>query len=227
MKKKILVLVMSVVMLSLVGCGASETATTVEETTVETKQEVESITDTEEAESVAEETEEVVEERDNTDFRNACWGDDIETVKKYETKGTYFGEQEGNLLYTDILSGAKVYVCYQFENEKLCGGVYMPEEKYSNSGQYIAHYNSIKEALIKKYGEPSTDKINKFEDDLQIELAGEGDSLKYGYTSYACEWFTDTTRISIGLASQNFDIAYAIHYEDISTYHESDGTEGL
>lgn len=235
MRKKVLMnlLVVSILSCSVMGCGGSETKN--EETPVKVEEAIEDsekmqdnqtdIADNEETtdeeiimDEPQEESEPEVEQRENTDFRNTCWGDSIEDVKKYETEAEYMGEEDEALLYSSTLNGHKVYVVYYFKNGKLYQGLYGLNENLTTGGQYIEVLNSYKDSLTKKYGEPNpeTSGMVKYVDDLQIELAGEGDALKYGYTAYKYEWATDTTFIRLAAVAEDYKINFVLVYYDIN-----------
>ena len=103
MRKKVLMnlLMASILACLVMGCGSSETkkeetSAKVEETTEDSEKIQDNqadIADNEETtdeeiitDEPQEESEPEIEQRENTDFRNACWGDSIEDVKKYETE---------------------------------------------------------------------------------------------------------------------------------------------
>lgn len=234
MRKKVLMnlLMASILACLVMGCGSSETkkeetSAKVEETTEDSEKIQDNqadIADNEETtdeeiitDEPQEESEPEIEQRENTDFRNACWGDSIEDVKKYETEAEYVDEDEGVLLYSDSLLGTKVNIVYVFENNKLYRCAYMCTSEYTTGGQYINAYNSWLEALTEKYGEPADDSgMRTTESQDLIDLAGESKALEYGYTAYVSYWDMERTNIKLGLTSENFDVSLNLYYTDAS-----------
>lgn len=241
MRKKVLMnlLMASILACLVMGCGSSETkkeesSAKVEET-VEDSEKIQDnqtdIVDNEETtneeiimDEPEEESEPEVEQRENTDFRNACWGDSIEDVKKYET-AEFFGEDTDMLVYTGSLVGTSVEIIYMFENNKLFGCKYSCSSNYTSGGQYINAYNAWLEALTEKYGEPTETGIIQNEKQDLIDAAGESKALEYGYTAYASFWDMERTNISLGLTSENFEVSLGLYYTDAS--YQKDKTSGF
>lgn len=165
----------------------------------------------------------------NSDFRNACWGDSMETVKTSEDAEFVELEADGSkttLAMEAKLSGYGAYAFYTFDNDKLCEGSYSFTDDFSNAAFYINGYEQIKELLTVKYGEPESDDIKKLEKDSLIEMAGDAKALEYGYVVYTTVWETDTTEITMAMLAQNFDISWVIRYSDIN-YTAEPNTSGL
>lgn len=218
MKEKVLrhLLLMCILACSVIGCGSVE------------KENEETITNNKEVivDEAQKENEATVEQRSDTDFRNACWGDSFEDVKKYETEAEYVDEDEGILLYSDFLLGTKVNIIYMFENNKLYRCGYMCTSEYTTGGQYINAYNSWLEALTEKYGDPDDDSgIRTTESQDLIDMAGESKALEYGYTAYVAYWDTEKTDIRLGLTSENYEMALGLYYTDAS--YQEDNTAGF
>lgn len=92
--------------------------------------------------------------------------------------------------------------------------MYYLNEEYTNPGQYIPVYNSLKESLTKRYKEPTEDVIIPLASQSLIELAGEGQALEYGYVLYRARWETETTNITLGMVAQNYEVGLVISYKD-------------
>lgn len=168
-----------------------------------------------------------VEKRENTDFRNACWGDDIDTVKQYES-AEFYGEESDFLAYYDTVSGHKVLLSYLFDADgKLVNAGYQLDENLTTGGQYLDVFNSWHDSLVKKYGDPNGDKDENFgktyyvsED--QANSVDEGTALEYGYTAYKNVWITDKTKIILGATSKDYKISVVLFYEDKNYKDTSD-----
>lgn len=158
-------------------------------------------------------------ERDNPDFRNTCWGDDIETVKQYESSKLVDSDDD-SLTYETTVNGYNVYLLYFFDDNKLFRTGYVLEDNYS-AGQYISIMESFRDDIEEKYGLPLEDSgMIKFEKDSLIEMAGEARALELGYIGYAYEWNTDSTKILLGCTSSNYEVQFTLGYQDMN-YHET------
>ena len=225
MKKRILVLG-AVLVMGVTGCGSKKVVETeMSKETVQQSSSVEKTTETETTETAT--TVEELQKRENTNFRNAYWGDDIETVKKFEDAKPESGEDNA-LLYSTKVSNRDAYAIYYFDdNGKLYQGMYVINEEYSNAGQYIPQYNSLRDSLKEKYGEADEDTIIPLERQNLIDIAGDASALQYGYVVYRATWNDyNGTKIMIGMQSQNFKVGTVIMYTDVN-YKEDVNNSGL
>lgn len=160
-------------------------------------------------------------QREDADFRNAKWGDSLETVLEYETEIDLIEERD-YLIGEANVGGYDAFAGYYFDNNKLYMTAYSFSQtlNYSNAGQYIPVYNSLKEGLITKYGSPTFDEIVPMESQDMIEYAGEVRALEFGYVVYMATWETETTDITIGMSAENYEINLVIIYRD--KYYEPD-----
>lgn len=158
-------------------------------------------------------TESVPLHREDADFRNAKWGDSPETVKDYETE-TELMESDDALIGPVSVNAYDAYALYVFDDNSLCRGGYSFDLEYTNAGQYIPTYNSLKKSLTQKYGEPIEDVVIPLARESLIEIAGDAQALEFGYVTYRAKWETDTTNITLGMAAQNYEISLLISYED-------------
>lgn len=157
-------------------------------------------------------------------FRVGFWGDDAETIKKYET-AEICGEDEGGLIYSSDVAGQSAYAFYFFDEVgALYRGGYQFTDTYTQGAIYISHYNILKESLISKYGEPEFDEVTKLS--RLADYADEGGALTLGYTAYMTKWTVDNTEILLAMMNQTGDIGIMIYYTDIN-HEEIHNTEGL
>lgn len=210
MKKIAVILLMSTTFI-LGGCNSSKTNVRVTST-------VATVTRPEETESepTSEADEEIIEQREGCTFRSSIWGDDVDTVKKYETKINLEPTEDGGLFGKTTVSGYDTYTFYCFENEKLYEGLYLFNLNYTSGGQFITAYNSLKNSLIQKYGTPSIDMIIPNEKESLIEHAGPSKALEYGYVAYTATWEKDNTSIMLTMSSQDYEAGIVIQYRDIN-----------
>lgn len=154
-------------------------------------------------------------EERNGDFRNAFWGDDIDTVKKYE-KATFGGETDDCIMYIDLQVAAKdAWALYYFDDEgRLYQAAYKIMEEHSGAARYIQDYETLKEALTNVYGEPTKDLKRNLSS--LAEYASDDTALTLGYISYVSTWQTDRTWIGMILSSDNSEISITIGYKDLN-----------
>jgi hypothetical protein len=164
------------------------------------------------------------EERDG-DFRSAFWGDDKETVKKYET-ANLLHESENGLFYDGVSVAAKnFYAIYYFDTEgKLYQGLYYLTDTHTQGSMYITDYNILKDALTSVYGTPTSDVVKNLNSAASATDAGS--ALEYGWRAYRTIWETETTTIDILLGADNYEIMLYIGYED-KNHEEVINTSGL
>lgn len=151
MKKIVAILTLSTV-LALAGCNnQTQDLPEVSKAHVRVTSTVATVTRPEEteSESIPETTEEVIEQREGTTFRNTIWGDDIDTVKKYETEINLESLDDGSLFGNVRVNGYKAFAFYHFNDNKLHDGLYLFDLGYTSGGQFISTYNSLKESLTK------------------------------------------------------------------------------
>lgn len=163
----------------------------------------------------------------NGDFRIGFWGDSIDTINLYET-ADYVGTNSDNsgLLFSGTVSGYKSDIVYYFDKNtgKLYQGAYQISENYSQGALYITAYNTLKDNLTSKYGNPVSDKKKTLSS--LAAYTDEGSALQLGYTVYQACWETETTRITLGMISQNYEVSLLLSYEDIHHENTTD-TAGL
>lgn len=154
------------------------------------------------------------ESRTNCDFRNSKWGDSIQTVKEYTTDLDFTGETDVGLMAETIVCGYNAYTIYQFDNDMLHAAMYIFDLGSSRGGQYITAFNTIKEAVIEKYGQPYSDVISPLTNQGLIDIAGEAAALEPGYVAYITEWSTDRSEITESAIKQNGTLLFSLMYTD-------------
>lgn len=167
--------------------------------------------------------EESIEPREG-DFRVGFWGDSVEVIEEYETAEYLAGDEEA-ILYIGDVAGKDAAIMYWFDEEgNLYQGSYSFLDEYNQGHSYIREYNSLKDSLIAKYGEPITDKVVKYSS--SADYIDEGQALELGFTTYVAVWENDTTEITLGLVSENYEIEMLLRYKDIN-HEKIYNTEGL
>ena len=174
------------------------------------------------SEATAEE-QEPVEPREG-DFRVGFWGDTKEVIMELET-AEYIGDDDESIGYIGDAAGKEAAILYWFDEAgKFYEGAYMFLDVYNQGRLYIRDYNSIKDSLIAKYGEPNEDEVLKFSS--AADYTDEGQALELGFTGYIAIWTTDTTEITLAITSENYEMSIVLRYQDIN-HEEVHNTAGL
>jgi len=153
------------------------------------------------------------------DFRQTSWGMSESDVRALEGNSPdYTGTLSGNgakyIGYDTELMGNDVIVAFYFGPDGLYSTRYIWEEEHSNENLFISDYNSVKEQLTAKYGDPLIDKENWDTTSHEKYYAdNKGDALSYGFLTYATFYLTDRSFISMTMSADNYDISFFIDYE--------------
>ena len=144
-------------------------------------------------------------------FRNTSWGMNKEFVKASEKIELQY-EEENVLVYKDELGSFDVNVVYIFSKDKLVRTKYMVLSKHTNETDYISDYNTLKEILIKKYGDPKEDE-QIWKNDLYKSNSSEwGMAIAVGQLFYYCQWSNKDTSLILYLSGENYEIEFGIEY---------------
>lgn len=162
----------------------------------------------------------------NGDFRTGFWGDDEDTINKYETAKFEGPADDGSaLLYSGSVAGNDAYIVYYFDPAgKLYRGLYGITTTYSTASLYITSYETLKDSLSEKYGKPSSDEVRKISS--LAKYADADTALQLGYSVYQTIWNTETTEVSLGMLNDGSGISILISYTD-PNHEEVKNTSGL
>ena len=166
----------------------------------------------------------------NGDFRIGFWGDDIETINRYETaKFEGISEEDDGttmMMYSGTVSGRNnTYITYLFDSTgKLYQCFYGFNDTYSGAELYIAAYKSLKESLTEKYGRPVSDERKNLSS--LARYADEDIALQLGYSAYRAVWKTETTEITLIMYNLGDGIETTLAYTD-PNHEEIKDTSGL
>ena len=165
----------------------------------------------------------------NGDFRIGFWGDDTETINKYETaKFEGISEEDDAstmMMYSGTVSGKNAYISYLFDPAgKLYQCFYGFTDTYNNAGLYIATYKTLKESLTEKYGKPVSDEVKNLSS--LARYADEDVALQLGYSAYRTVWKTETTEITLVMYNLGSGIETTLAYTD-PNHKEVKNTAGL
>lgn len=155
---------------------------------------------------------EFVEDDGDYDFRKTRWGMSRDEVKKRE-KSEPKAESDTEIDYSDRVAGLNTTVGYVFIDDKLVSCGYLFDEPHTNKNQYISDYDNLKEAFIKKYGQP-TDDQTIWKDDLYRNKPDQyGFAVSLGDLAYYAKWETPKTEITLSLRGDNYKIYLMAYYE--------------
>ena len=122
------------------------------------------------------------------DFKKFRWGDSQESVMAVEGTPKYSGKMNGldanYIAYDTTAVGMDVLLAYYFCDGGLYSVRYILTEEHSVDSLYIDDYNTFKQALTNKYGEPLLDNEKWTSDSKKSFYAdNKGRALNYGYLS--------------------------------------------
>ena len=165
----------------------------------------------------------------NGDFRIGFWGDDMETINKYETaKFEGIADEDDDttmMMYSGTVSGKDAYISYIFDPAgKLYQCFYGINDTYNNAALYITAYNTLKENLTEKYGKPASDEVKNLSS--LAKYTDDSTALELGYSAYRAIWKTETTEISMIMYNFGDGIQTTIAYTD-PNHEEVKNTSGL
>lgn len=112
------------------------------------------------------------------------------------------------------------------DTDRLYRAIYNFNEKHTSGAYYISNYNTIKEAIVAKYGAPVEDEIVPITSQSLVDAVDEITALEMGYTMYYAIWETERTTITLVMSADNYEIKTNINYSD-NSYEKQPNTEGL
>lgn len=156
----------------------------------------------------------IVEDRDNCTVRNAKLGDDIDTIKRYESAELVVENNDESglfLMYEDVVAGEDAYIVYQLNhNEELYCIIFSFIESHTDHSLYINTFYNITEQLTERYGEPH---VEKFKGSLYNYCDSEVEALNIGQVKYRNTWKTNDMKITLFLAKDNYEISFLLAYD--------------
>ena len=156
-------------------------------------------------------------ENEEYDFRKITWGMNREEVKAAE-RGTIVFENEDEVDFM-VPDFDNYFKCgYNFLEDKVYRSTYIFIGEFTNKNDYIYEYERWKEVLIKKYGQPTSDKWEWKDDLLKNDKQEWGTAVYAGHLEYSAQWETPTTKIAIMLTGINYEIYLGIFYVSKELY---------
>ncbi len=144
-------------------------------------------------------------------FRNTCWGMTRKRVKQAETS-ELFHEEDHYLLYRGKIADLDCCIVYCLVEDRLVRARYVITEEHPNRNEYINDHETIKEALILKYGEPADDQVVWSADLYKEDDDDWGVSVSLGHLVFGCDWSTNSTDILLMLCGENYEISFVVEY---------------
>ncbi|MFA5313921.1 MAG: hypothetical protein WC375_11525 [Methanomassiliicoccales archaeon] len=156
----------------------------------------------------------------NPDFRNCRWGMTISEVKASESNVEWkeFDVINNALEYDTMILNMDCSTSFYFDNQgKLYRGGVWFYVSHSNEFLYYSDYTTVSDSLEKKYGKPY-DHIEYWVDDYygvyQNDKSQWGMAILLGKLVLSTQWETNTTNIMLAMMGDNYEVQFAIIYDD-------------
>ena len=159
------------------------------------------------------------------DYRDSNWGMNWEEVKAAEgdvvwEAGELYASANG---YHTTVGGLDCFALFTFDNGgNLWSGTLNFDGIYTNNFFYINDFETLSEALTKKYGKPTQKNEVWTNDYYKNSKADWGTAVALGYLYLMYEWETQNTSITLILGSQSYNIMLGIVYNDRGNIQETD-----
>lgn len=155
------------------------------------------------------------------DFKKFRWGDSQESVMAVEGTPKYSGKMNGldanYIAYDTTAVGMDVLLAYYFCDGGLYSVRYILNEDHSVDSLYIDDYNTFKQALTNKYGEPLLDNEKWTSDSKKSFYADDkGSALNYGYLSYYTCYITERVIVEMDMSADNYEVSTLINYTSLT-----------
>ncbi len=212
MKKKVLALSSCLAVLFCASCVYAEAVT---ESAAE-----EAVTESAAEEAVTEGAAGNSSSSEEYDFKTFRWGDlqeDVEAVEGTPDSDGEMSSVDANyIVYDTTVAGKSALLAYYFCDDGLFQTRYILTEEHSNENLFIDDYEDIRDALTKKYGEPSLD-WERWQDDSKEDYYAnkKGDALCYGYLTYVTYYSLDRTIVAMEMSADNYDISTTIDFQSL------------
>ena len=155
------------------------------------------------------------------DFKKFRWGDSQESVMAVEGTPKYSGKMNGldanYIAYDTTAVGMDVLLAYYFCDGGLYSVRYILTEEHSVDSLYIDDYNTFKQALTKKYGDPLLDNEKWASDSKKSFYADDkGRALNYGFLSYYTCYITERVIVEMDMSADNYEVSTIINYSSLT-----------
>jgi hypothetical protein len=144
-------------------------------------------------------------------FRKSRWGMSPDEVKAAET-ADLLREGDGLIIYDGKVLGLDCAILYILVHDQLVRAKYVVTAEHSNKTAYLSDFDSLKEMLTKKYGEPAQDNVYWKNDLYRDDYSEWGMAVSIGHLSFFTTWDMDETTVILALNGDNFEINLNIEY---------------
>lgn len=158
------------------------------------------------------------------DFRNTRWGMSMEEVLKSEAELIPYSANETTILYKSTLLNRDIVFGCDFENNELVSCTYILTEKHSNTNLYYRDYEYFAESYIEKYGEPTANSEIWFNSLFKDDLENIGLAISAGHAVFGKVWETETTKITLLISGDNYQINLLVLYRPINYEAKKDAS---
>lgn len=162
-------------------------------------------------------------DRSEPDFRNVCFGDDVETIKANEP-GRMINEEH----YLGEFAEEEVHIFYDVDPEYgCCGGdmvCYVSDGCTKDSGTVaIEVYQTFKEELVQMYGEPTdTAEPQIIRCKQKIQCLDDAERLEMGYVQFVSRWELPDQNKTVTLAAKTEWHETTVHVTVTDNRYEQD-----
>lgn len=153
------------------------------------------------------------------DFRQSSWGDTQEEVIAAEGD-RLASKTEDKIIFSTSLNGTTFVTGFDFVDGRLVGGSYFNLEEYSDPDSFITDYNTFKDLLVTKYGEPEFDDVTWLNDLHEDDRSRHGFAVSINHATYDARWTTDRTQIFTLLTGKNSIITHGILYTELESLEQ-------
>jgi hypothetical protein len=124
-----------------------------------------------------------------------------------------YTELPGFIGYEREVVGIPTFTYFTFFQGTLVQGLYIFQKEYVNPQSHIRDYERVFDALTSVYGDPIFD--DREIDELYRNDVGQwGFAISAGRGSFSTAWQTESTRLVMNLAGENFKVSFFLQYSD-------------
>lgn len=162
------------------------------------------------------------------DFRHVNWGMGKDEVKKMEGKKPSYEAKDPSLErhetigFEDELLDKKVFLLYEFIDNKLYEAAYVFDVNHSNYNDFMTDYESLKIALTEKYGTPKEDKTNWKSDFFKKDLDNLGLAVATGGLVKSATWLLPRSLIACGIYGDSYKINVVARYHSVELLYDAE-----
>jgi hypothetical protein len=146
------------------------------------------------------------------DFRKIGWGNNMAAVLASQPSEPDFSDDE-TIAYDGSLAGNSCTICYDFINGKLYSGRYVFADIYSENSRYIEFFESLKDQLSKKYGNPKISNYVWANELYQDDINEWGTAVSADHLTLIASWQSESSDIDLVCRGVDYEIKIIIQYQ--------------